>query len=149
MSMMTPMNSLPEPVAALVGALGQLPGIGPRSAERLALHLVQSESGQVQQLSDALLTARDRIQLCETCGALGQLPGIGPRSAERLALHLVQSESGQVQQLADALLTARDRIQLCETCGALTEHQPCAFCTDDRRDAATVCVVETAVDVIN
>ena len=97
---MPPMNSLPEPVAALVGALGQL-------------------------------------------------PGIGPRSAERLALHLVQSESGQVQQLADALLTARDRIQLCETCGALTEHQPCALCTDDRRDAATVCVVETAVDVIN
>jgi recombination protein RecR len=82
-------------------------------------------------------------------GALGQLPGIGPRSAERLALHLVQSESGQVQQLADALLTARDRIQLCQTCGALTENQPCALCTDDRRDTATVCVVETAVDVIN
>ena len=82
-------------------------------------------------------------------GALGQLPGIGPRSAERLALHLVQSESGQVQQLADALLTARDRIQLCQSCGALTENQPCVLCTDDRRDIATVCVVETAVDVIN
>ena len=67
-------------------------------------------------------------------GALGQLPGIGPRSAERLALHLVQSESGQVQQLADALLIASDRIQLCQTCGALTENQPCALCTDDRRD---------------
>ncbi len=81
--------------------------------------------------------------------ALGQLPGIGPRSAERLALHLVQSESGQVKQLADALLTARERIGFCESCGALTEHQPCVLCTDDRRDATTVCVVETAVDVIN
>ena len=81
--------------------------------------------------------------------ALGRLPGIGPRSAERLALHLVQSEVGQVKQLAEALLSAREKIQLCNTCGALTESQPCALCTDDRRDATILCVVETAVDVIN
>lgn len=81
--------------------------------------------------------------------ALGRLPGIGPRSAERLALHLVQSEAGQVKQLAEALLNAREKIQLCDTCGALTESQPCALCTDDRRDATIICVVETAVDVIN
>ncbi|MGB0586705.1 MAG: recombination mediator RecR [Limisphaerales bacterium] len=82
-------------------------------------------------------------------GALGQLPGIGPRSAERLALHLVQSEAGQVKQLAEALVTATERIELCNTCGALTEAQPCALCTDARRDSTTLCVVETAVDVIN
>ena len=82
-------------------------------------------------------------------GALGQLPGIGPRSAERLALHLVQSEAGQVKQLAEALVVATERIELCNTCGALTETQPCALCTDDQRDLTTVCVVETAVDVIN
>jgi len=81
--------------------------------------------------------------------ALGQLPGIGPRSAGRLALHLVQSEMGQVKQLADALINARERIELCNTCGALTESQPCSFCTDARRDAAILCVVETAVDVFN
>jgi|TARA_B100000959_G_scaffold252145_1_gene282035 recombination protein RecR len=81
--------------------------------------------------------------------ALGRLPGIGPRSAERLALYLVQSEAGQVKQLAQALLDAREKIQLCDTCGALTESQPCALCTDDRRDATILCVVETAVDVIN
>ncbi len=81
--------------------------------------------------------------------ALGRLPGIGPRSAERLALHLVQSEVGQVKQLAQALLDAREKIQLCDTCGALTESQPCVLCTDDRRDATILCVVETAVDVIN
>ena len=81
--------------------------------------------------------------------SLSQLPGIGPRSAERLALHLVQSEPGQVKQLAEALLNARERIELCNICGALTEVQPCSFCTDDRRDTAILCVVETAVDVIN
>lgn len=82
-------------------------------------------------------------------GALGQLPGIGPRSAERLALHLVQSEAGQVKQLAEALINATERIQLCQKCGALTEAQPCALCTDPSRDVTQICVVETAVDVIN
>ena len=81
--------------------------------------------------------------------ALGQLPGIGPRSAERLALHLVQAESGQVKQLAEALVAAKDRIGFCNSCGALTESQPCSMCVDDRRDSAVLCVVETAVDVIN
>jgi recombination protein RecR len=81
--------------------------------------------------------------------ALGQLPGIGPRSAERLALHLVQAESGQVKQLAEALVAAKERIGFCNSCGALTESQPCSLCVDDRRDSTVLCVVETAVDVIN
>jgi recombination protein RecR len=64
------MAALPEPIASLVGALSRLPGIGPRSAERIALHLVQAESGTVQQLADAMLHARARVRFCETCGAL-------------------------------------------------------------------------------
>jgi recombination protein RecR len=63
-------TSLPEAVIQLVAALGRLPGIGPRSAERLALHLVQSESGFVRQLADALVAARERVSNCERCGAL-------------------------------------------------------------------------------
>jgi len=81
--------------------------------------------------------------------ALSQLPGIGPRSAERLALHLVQSETGTVQQLAEAILHARERIQFCAVCGALTEKSPCAICTDSRREAALLCVVERAVDILS
>ncbi|MBI5774362.1 MAG: recombination protein RecR [Verrucomicrobia bacterium] len=81
--------------------------------------------------------------------ALGKLPGIGPRSAERLALHLVQTDTDVVRQLAQALLTARERIQLCRVCGALTERQPCAICDDTRRDAALVCLVERATDILS
>jgi len=81
--------------------------------------------------------------------ALAKLPGVGPRSAERIALHLVQSEAAQVQHLAQTILTARERIRFCDTCGALTEKSPCATCTDDRRDAALVCVVERAVDILS
>ena len=81
--------------------------------------------------------------------ALAKLPGVGPRSAERIALHLVQAETAQVQHLAGTILMARERIRFCETCGALTEKSPCATCTDDRRDATIVCVVERAVDILS
>ena len=81
--------------------------------------------------------------------ALAKLPGVGPRSAERLALHLVQTDTAQVQHLAQTILDARAKIIFCDTCGALTEKTPCATCTDDRRDAALVCVVERAVDILS
>jgi len=64
------MSALPEPVLALIAALSQLPGVGPRSAERMALHLVQAESAQVRHLAEAMLSARERIRFCEVCGAL-------------------------------------------------------------------------------
>jgi recombination protein RecR len=82
-------------------------------------------------------------------GALTRLPGIGPRSAERIALHLVQAESGGVRQLAETILNARERVRFCEICGALTEKSPCGFCTDPRRDASLICVVERPVDIFS
>ena len=81
--------------------------------------------------------------------ALAKLPGIGPRSAERVALHLVQTEPALVRHLAETILAARERVKLCGICGALTEISPCAMCTDPRRDATLVCVVEKAVDIFN
>lgn len=68
------MALLPEPIATLIGALSKLPGIGPRSAERIALHLVQTESESVKILAAALLQARERISLCQICGALTEKP---------------------------------------------------------------------------
>src|SRR5438270_9993423 len=67
------MATLPEPVQSLIGALARLPGIGPRSAERIALDLVQSEAATVQQLAEIILAARARVRLCETCGALTEV----------------------------------------------------------------------------
>jgi recombination protein RecR len=81
--------------------------------------------------------------------ALSKLPGVGPRSAERIALHLVQTDSAMVKLLAETILHAREHIRFCETCGALTEQSPCATCTDSRRDASLVCVVERAVDILS
>lgn len=64
------MIHLPAPVLALTAALGRLPGIGPRSAERLALHLVQADPAGVRALAEALVTARERIVQCQACGGL-------------------------------------------------------------------------------
>lgn len=66
----TKMAVLPESIVSLIAALAKLPGVGPRSAERMALHLVQSDSAAVKQLADAMLHAREKIQFCTTCGAL-------------------------------------------------------------------------------
>ena len=67
------MPLLPEAITTLIGALSKLPGIGPRSAERIALYLVQAESGSVKELAQAILSARERVRFCEICGALTEI----------------------------------------------------------------------------
>jgi recombination protein RecR len=64
---------LPEPITTLSEALCRLPGIGPRSAERLALHLVQSQADDVRRLAQILVQAREKIRLCSLCGGLTEI----------------------------------------------------------------------------
>lgn len=66
------MAGLPEPVEVLVSALSRLPGIGPRSAERIALHVVQADAAAVKELARALVAAREQVAGCTVCGALTQ-----------------------------------------------------------------------------
>jgi recombination protein RecR len=61
---------LPDSITALIAELNKLPGVGPRSAERIALQLVQTDSAAVKQLADTIVHAREKIQFCTTCGAL-------------------------------------------------------------------------------
>lgn len=88
-------------------------------------------------------------RLTALIGELSKLPGIGPRSAERLALFIVQGGATAATQLAQAIIQAREKIQACRVCGALTETQPCAICSDPRRDPETVCLVERPVDILS
>jgi len=71
------MGALPDAVSNLMGALSKLPGIGPRSAERIALHLVQTDAGTVKFLAETIMEARDRVRFCETCGALTEASPCG------------------------------------------------------------------------
>lgn len=107
--------AFPEPLERLVRALTRLPGIGPRSAERIALHVLRSPREEVADLAVALRDARLETQRCSVCGNVtlrspcalcadaGRDPGIvcvveGPREVERM------ESSGAFQGLYHVLL---------------------------------------------
>ena len=80
--------------------------------------------------------------------ALRCLPGVGPKSAQRMSLHLLERDREGAIALADALHEAMDKIGHCVRCRNFTELETCEICADPRRDASTVCVVETPADVL-
>ncbi|MEJ2531549.1 MAG: recombination mediator RecR [Halioglobus sp.] len=80
--------------------------------------------------------------------ALRCLPGVGPKSAQRMTLHLLERDREGATALADALQQAVARIDHCSRCRNFTELDVCEICADPRRDATTICVVETPADVL-
>ncbi|MFM1861468.1 MAG: hypothetical protein RLY80_1057 [Actinomycetota bacterium] len=52
----------------LIDALGRLPGIGPKSAQRIAFHILQTDSEVAADLVEAIRTVRERVKFCEECG---------------------------------------------------------------------------------
>lgn len=58
----------PGPIKTLISKLAKLPGIGNRSAERIALHLLQADPKKSDELADALREARSQIRYCTRCG---------------------------------------------------------------------------------
>ena len=78
---------------------------------------------------------------------LAQLPGIGRKTAQRLTFYLLKQPAAVAARLADAIRNVRERVTACSACGALTDADPCAICSDPRRDASVLCVVEEASDV--
>jgi recombination protein RecR len=78
---------------------------------------------------------------------LGRLPGLGPRSARRAALHLVKNHEKLLAPLALAMRETEEKVLVCATCGNIDTHDPCAVCTDPRRDPAIICVVEEVGDL--
>lgn len=61
-----------DPIRKLVQELGRLPGIGEKSATRLAFHLVRSPAAQVRALAQALIDVTEKIQFCSQCANLTQ-----------------------------------------------------------------------------
>ena len=55
------------PVQILIDELGRLPGIGPRSAQRLALHLIKSNDDDVARLARSIIEAKQKVRFCERC----------------------------------------------------------------------------------
>ena len=55
-------------MADLIDELGRLPGIGPKSAQRLAFHILQAEPSDIRRLAEVLVTVKERARFCSTCG---------------------------------------------------------------------------------
>ena len=64
-------------VQELIDELGRLPGIGPKSAQRIAFHILQTESFDVTRLSEVLAEVRDKVRFCEICGNVTEQPTCG------------------------------------------------------------------------
>ena len=80
--------------------------------------------------------------------ALQVLPGVGPKSAQRMALTLLQRNRSGGTALGNVLLQAMESVKRCAVCQNLTESDVCRVCSDTRRDATMLCVVESPADVL-
>jgi len=80
--------------------------------------------------------------------ALRCLPGVGPKSAQRIAFHLLKRNRAGARHLAESLKTAMDRIGHCQRCRTFSEDEVCSICASSKRESASLCVVESAVDVL-
>jgi len=75
-----------------------------------------------------------------------RLPGIGPKSAQRLAFYIINLAESEAVRLAQAIIDAKQKVRLCSVCCNITETDPCAVCSDSRRDRTVICVVEKPSD---
>ena len=75
------------------------------------------------------------------------LPGIGQKTAVRRAYHVLDMDAAAAKSLAGAILEAKEKIGYCSTCFNLSDRNPCAICSDEKRDHSVICVVEQPQDV--
>jgi len=59
-------------IQELIDELGRLPGVGPKSAQRIAFHIIQSDRVDVSRLAEVLKTVKERVKFCTTCGNISE-----------------------------------------------------------------------------
>jgi recombination protein RecR len=84
----------------------------------------------------------------ELIDELGRLPGVGPKSAQRIAFHLLKLPPQDALRLARAITEAKERVSFCHRCFNISEGEECELCSDPRRDATILCVVEEPRDIV-
>ena len=80
--------------------------------------------------------------------ALRVLPGVGPKSAQRMTFHLLERNRDGARALARALEEAASNVVHCRRCRMLTDGELCEICAAPRRDASSLCIVESPADVV-
>lgn len=85
--------------------------------------------------------------LANLINELSKLPGVGGKSASRIAYYILKRTTGEAESLANAIVDVKAKIFRCSTCNNMTDVEPCAICSDPRRDAGVICVVEEAFNI--
>jgi recombination protein RecR len=77
----------------------------------------------------------------------GRFPGIGQKTAQRLTYHLLKRPPEEARRLSRAIDRVVAEVEACSGCGNLSDVNPCEYCSNPRRDASRICVVEEASDI--
>ena len=94
----------------------------------------------VQQYSSALLE--------KAVGEFSKLPGIGRKTALRLVLFMLRQGDSDVDQFVNAVSKMKREVKYCRVCHNISDTDVCPICSESRRDASTICVVENVQDVL-
>ncbi|MDO5388621.1 MAG: recombination mediator RecR [Clostridia bacterium] len=78
---------------------------------------------------------------------LSRLPGIGGKSAQRLAFYIINMPEDEARVLAESIVSAKTEVKYCSVCCNLTDSDPCAVCSNERRDHSIIMVVESPRDM--
>ncbi len=79
---------------------------------------------------------------------LSKLPGIGRKTALRLALHILNRTVDETDRFTDSIHQLRHNVKYCKVCHCISDADVCPVCSDPRRDAEVVCVVENVQDMM-
>ena len=77
-----------------------------------------------------------------------KLPGIGRKSALRLVLNMLRRDVTDVDEFCNSIKTLKHDVKYCSVCHNISDTDVCPICSDSRRDASTICVVENIQDVM-
>ena len=77
-----------------------------------------------------------------------RLPGIGRKTSLRLVLHMLRQTNEDVDGFVSAISHLKKEVKYCKVCHNISDTDVCPICSDSRRDASTVCVVENIQDVM-
>lgn len=77
-----------------------------------------------------------------------KFPGIGPKSAARMVYYLINLPKEYSYSLSTHIKELRDQIRFCRICFNISAGELCDICKDEKRDKASICVVEEALDIL-
>ena len=88
------------------------------------------------------------LLLEKAVGEFAKLPGIGRKTALRLVLFMLRQGDEDVDKFTEAISRMKKEVKYCKVCHNISDTDVCPICSDVRRDASTICVVENIRDVM-